>query len=167
MSWYSYKKYCLTFFHKNFYTYHVVYLFSRKIPIVLLYYTGGSNKHGNSVTNSRSSLLRISIVIPDFKSHNIIMSARVYFIKTVNGCEEIEMFFDRIFFQNVSKVLRTTMILLKDCHRLSFLVINNVLTCNPCFTRSVREMNLWLESQLKSFKGSVRIVLSNLHLFHN
>ena len=83
LSWYSYKKYCLTFFHKNFYTYHVVYLFSRKIPIVLLYYTGCPNKHGNSVTNSRSSLLWISIVRPDFKSPNIIMSARVYFIKMI------------------------------------------------------------------------------------
>ena len=27
----------------------------------------------------------ISIVIPNFNSHNIIMSARVYFMKTVNG----------------------------------------------------------------------------------
>jgi len=37
------------------------------------------------VTNSRWPLLRISIV-PDFKSHNLIMSAWVYFMKTVNGC---------------------------------------------------------------------------------
>ena len=41
--------------------------------------TGCPNKHGNSVTNSISSLLWISIVIPDFKSNNIILSARVYF----------------------------------------------------------------------------------------
>ena len=49
------------------------------------------NKHGNSVTNSISSLLCISIVIPDFKSHNIIMSARVYFMKTVNGCKDVSI----------------------------------------------------------------------------
>ena len=47
------------------------------------------NKHGNSVTNSISSLLCISIVIPDFKSHNIIISAWVYFMKTVNGCKDV------------------------------------------------------------------------------
>ena len=47
------------------------------------YGTGCSIKHGNSVTNSRSSLLWISIVRPDFKSPNIIMSARVYFIKMI------------------------------------------------------------------------------------
>ena len=37
----------------------------------------------NSVTNLISSLLWISIVIPNFKSHNIIMSARAYFMKRV------------------------------------------------------------------------------------
>ena len=47
-------------------------------------HTGCSNKDWNSVTNSKSSLLWINIVIPDFKSHNIIKSARVYFMKTVN-----------------------------------------------------------------------------------
>jgi len=36
----------------------------------------------NSVTNSISSLLWFSIVIQNFKSHNIIMSARVYFMKS-------------------------------------------------------------------------------------
>jgi len=40
-----------------------------------------SQKHGNSVTNWISSLLWISIVIPNFKSHNIVMTARVYFKK--------------------------------------------------------------------------------------
>ena len=49
------------------------------------------NKHGNSVTNSISSLLWISIVIPDFKRHNIIVSARVYFIKTVNVCKDVSI----------------------------------------------------------------------------
>ena len=39
------------------------------------------------MTNSTSSLLWIIIVIPDFKTHNIIMSARVYFMKMVNGCK--------------------------------------------------------------------------------
>ena len=46
-------------------------------------FTGWPKKHGNSVTNSISSLLWTSIVIPNFKSHNIIMSARVYFMKRV------------------------------------------------------------------------------------
>ena len=46
-------------------------------------------KHGNSVTNSISSLLWISIVIPNFKSHNIIMSAKVYFMKRSKDCKEM------------------------------------------------------------------------------
>ena len=50
-------------------------------------YAGCPNKHGNSVKNSISSLLWISIVISDFKRHNIIMSDRVHFMKTVNNCE--------------------------------------------------------------------------------
>ena len=50
--------------------------------------TGCPKKHGNSVTNSISSLLWISIVIPKFKSHNIIMSARVYFMKRVKDCKD-------------------------------------------------------------------------------
>ena len=64
----------------------------RKLIVSLLntsdFSTGRPNKHGNSVTNSISSLTWISIVIPNFESHNIIMSARVYFIKTVNGCKD-------------------------------------------------------------------------------
>ena len=43
------------------------------------------------MTYTRSSLLKISIVIPDFKSHNIIMSARVYFMKTLNGCKDMSI----------------------------------------------------------------------------
>ena len=31
----------------------------------------------------------LAFVIPDFKRYNIIMSARVYFIKTVNGCKDV------------------------------------------------------------------------------
>jgi len=46
-------------------------------------------KHGNSVTNWISSLLWISIVTPNFKSHNIIMSARVYFMKRVKDCKDV------------------------------------------------------------------------------
>ena len=45
--------------------------------------TGCPKKHGNSVTNLISSLLWISIVTPSFKSHNIIMPVRVYFMKRV------------------------------------------------------------------------------------
>ena len=53
--------------------------------------TGCPKKHGNSMTNRISSLLWISIVIPNFKSHNIIMSARVYFMKTANGCKDVSI----------------------------------------------------------------------------
>jgi len=62
-----------------------------------LRHTGCPNKHGNSVTNSISSLLCISIVLPDFKSHNIIMCARVDFMKTVNGCKDVSIMYTVIF----------------------------------------------------------------------
>ena len=54
-------------------------------------HTGCPKKHGNSVTNSILSLLLISIVIPDFKSNNISMSARVYFMKRVKGCKDVSI----------------------------------------------------------------------------
>ena len=47
--------------------------------------------HGNSVTNSISSLLWISIVIPNFKIHNTIMSARVYFMKRIKDCKGVSI----------------------------------------------------------------------------
>ena len=56
-----------------------------------LTYTGCPNKHGNSVTNWISSLLCISNVIPNFKIHNIIMSARIYFMKRVNGYKDVSL----------------------------------------------------------------------------
>ena len=34
-------------------------------------------------------MLWIRIVIPNFKSHNIIMSARVYFMKSVKDCKDV------------------------------------------------------------------------------
>ena len=52
-------------------------------------YTECPKKHGNLVTNWISSFLRISIVIPNFKSLNIIMSARVYFMKRVKDCKDV------------------------------------------------------------------------------
>ena len=52
-------------------------------------YTGCPNKHGNSVTNS--ILLWMSNVMPNFKSHNIIMSARVYFMKRVKDCKDVSI----------------------------------------------------------------------------
>ena len=48
-------------------------------------------KHGNSVTNSISSLLLNSIVIPNFNSHNIIMAVRVYFMKSVKDCNGVSL----------------------------------------------------------------------------
>ena len=53
------------------------------------YYTGCHKKHGNSVTNW--ILLWISIVIPNFKSHNIFMSVRVYFMKRVKDCKDMSI----------------------------------------------------------------------------
>ena len=53
--------------------------------------TGCSNKQGNSVTNSISSLLWIITGIPDFLRLSIIMSARVYFMKTVNGYKDVSI----------------------------------------------------------------------------
>ena len=41
------------------------------------------------MTNWISSLLCISIVIPNFRSHNSIMSARVYFMKRVKDCKDV------------------------------------------------------------------------------
>ena len=64
--------------------------FTTTLPGFLLYYRV-SQKHGNSVTNSISSLLWISILIPNFKSHNIIMSARVYFMKRVKDCKDVSI----------------------------------------------------------------------------
>ena len=58
---------------------------------LIMWYTGCPKKHGNSVTNSISSLLWFSIVIPNFKSYNIIMSARVYFMKRVKYCKDVSI----------------------------------------------------------------------------
>ena len=41
--------------------------------------------------NSISSLFCISSVIPNFKSHNIIMSARVFFMKRVKDCKDVSI----------------------------------------------------------------------------
>ena len=57
------------------------------------YDTGCPGKHEKLVSNSRSSLLRISIVIFNFKSHNITMSARVQFMNTVNGCKDVSIMY--------------------------------------------------------------------------
>ena len=70
----------------------VTYLSHHDICLKQINYTTGCpKKHGNSLTNSISSFLRISIVIPNFKSHNIIMSARVYFMKTVKDCKYVSI----------------------------------------------------------------------------
>ena len=54
---------------------------------------GVPQKHGNStvISNWISSLLWISIVISNFKSHNIVMSARVNFIKRVKDCKDVSI----------------------------------------------------------------------------
>jgi len=36
-------------------------------------------------------LLRISIVMPNFKSHSIFMPARVYFMKMVKDCKDVSI----------------------------------------------------------------------------
>ena len=73
---------------KNFGNINRIYKMSSWQFIIRFYTTGCPKKHGNSATNSISSLLWISIVIPNFKSHNIIMSARVYFMKRVKDCKD-------------------------------------------------------------------------------
>ena len=73
---YFFKKKCLL-------KMHIAFLICSCTMYILC--TRCPNKHGNSVTSSILSLLWISIVIPNFKSHDIIMSARVYFIKRVKG----------------------------------------------------------------------------------
>jgi len=63
-----------------------------KGPTVVYLHLEMLRKNNNlkiSVTNSISSFLLISIVIPNFKSHNIIMSARVYFMKRVKDCKYV------------------------------------------------------------------------------
>ena len=93
----SYFTFLLCILYSTVLTFTVVYLTLYSCTIVyrtilyctLLVCTECPNKHVHSVTNLISSLLRISIVIPDFKSHNLIMSARVYFMKTVNGCNNV------------------------------------------------------------------------------
>ena len=45
------------------------------------------------MTNLISSLLLISSEIPNFKSHNIIMSARVYFLKRVKDCKDVSIMY--------------------------------------------------------------------------
>jgi len=62
-----------------------------KFSYFICFTTGCLKKHGNSVTNWISSLLRISIVIPNFKSHNIIMSARSYFMNRVKDCKDVSI----------------------------------------------------------------------------
>ena len=75
------------FFHEN-----VIYMCKPVVNLLLqMQATGCPKKHGNSVTNSISSLLWISIVIPNFKSHNIIMSARVYLMKRVKDCKDVSI----------------------------------------------------------------------------
>ena len=74
-----------------------IILYMYMISTILIYvwfllflYTVCPKKHGNLVTNSISSLLWISIV-PNFRSHNIIMSARVYLMKRVNDCKDVSI----------------------------------------------------------------------------
>ena len=62
-----------------------------KFWIRFIYGTGCPKKHWNSVKNWISSLLWISIVLPSFKSHNIIMYARVYFMKMVKNCKYVSI----------------------------------------------------------------------------
>ena len=54
-------------------------------------HTGCPKKHGNSVTNLISSLLLISIVIPNFKSNTIIMSARVFLMERGKDCKDVSI----------------------------------------------------------------------------
>ena len=79
------------------------------------------NKHGNSVTNLIPSLLWISIVIPDFKSHNFIMSARVYFMKRIKDCKDVSIM------SSQNEQWRRTSLLFVYC---SFLVLLSTTVCS-------------------------------------
>ncbi len=89
--------------------------------------TGCPNKHGNSVKNSISSLLWISIVIPNIKSHNIIMSARVYFMKRVKDCKDVSiMSFQDEQWRRTSLFFTQTV---PDIHELRFLGSRTIWQC--------------------------------------
>ena len=64
---------------------------TRRWHVYFFIIQGVPKKHGNTVMNWISSLLWISVVIPYFKRHNIIMSARIYFMKRVKDCKDVSM----------------------------------------------------------------------------
>ena len=77
---------------------YVFYFICIIIYIVYNIIQGVPKKHGNSVANSISSLLWISIVIPNFNSHNIIIiSARIYFMKRVKDCKDVSIILRKIY----------------------------------------------------------------------
>ena len=86
-------RYLRVFYHTNLVllkgiqNYHLCKFHVRISTIPIIYRV--SQKHGNSVTNWKSSLLWISIVIPNFKCHTIIMSARVYIMNRVKVCKDM------------------------------------------------------------------------------
>ena len=82
---------CFLLFSISIHFILLYFFLSKSLPFFPHYSTGCPKKHGNSVTNSISSLLWISIVIPNFKSHNIIMSVRVYFMKRVRDCKDVSI----------------------------------------------------------------------------
>ena len=88
-----------------------------------------SQKHGNAVTNSISSLLWMSIVIPNFKSHNIIMSARVYFMKRVKDCKELS-----IISPQDEQWRRTSLLYIVYC---SFLVLPSTTVCSQNINKQI------------------------------
>ena len=71
------------------------------VKIINVYYvnvycistTGCPKEHGNLI----SSLLWISILITNFKSHNIFVSARVYFMKRVKDCKDMSIMYNKEF----------------------------------------------------------------------
>ena len=58
--------------------------------ILCMYTTGCPKKHGNSVTNWISSLLWITIVIPNFKSHNITLVGNTILNQRIIWKDDIE-----------------------------------------------------------------------------
>ena len=49
------------------------------------------NKHENSVTNLISTYYELALQYLISKKQNVNMSARVYFMRTVNGCEDVSI----------------------------------------------------------------------------
>ena len=82
------------------------------------------------MTNTISSLLWISIVIPNFKTHIIIMSARGYFMKRVKDCKDVS-----IMSLQDEQWRRTSLLCLYYCN---FLVVLSTTVCSQNINKQTK-----------------------------